>query len=89
MVLGQSMLLGLLARLKLTAVTDHIRYTTETLYQDLTDAERTTQRNGTTPRTLTTTAGDLGLRIPKLRQAPSPAPCWNAAAASTKRCSRS
>ena len=30
-------------------------------------AERTTQRNGTRPRTLTTTAGDLDLKIPKLR----------------------
>src|SRR5918995_1431817 len=31
-----------------------------------TDA-RTAQRNGSRPRTLTTTAGDLELRIPKLR----------------------
>ena len=30
--------------------------------------ERTTQRNGSRPRTLTTTAGDLRLRIPKLRK---------------------
>jgi len=30
-------------------------------------AERTAQRNGTRPRILTTTAGDLELRIPKLR----------------------
>ncbi|HQG71171.1 MAG TPA: IS256 family transposase, partial [Rhodoglobus sp.] len=30
--------------------------------------ERTTQRNGSRPRTLTTTAGDLQLRIPKLRK---------------------
>ena len=29
--------------------------------------QRTAQRNGTRPRTLTTTAGDLELRIPKLR----------------------
>ena len=29
--------------------------------------ERTAQRNGTRPRILTTTAGDLELRIPKLR----------------------
>jgi len=31
-------------------------------------AARTTQRNGSRPRTLSTTAGDLELRIPKLRQ---------------------
>jgi transposase-like protein len=69
--------------LKLTDVTDRIRVATETLYQELIDAEaaafigaapfertpdRTTQRNGTRPRTLTTTSGDLALRIPKLRQ---------------------
>ena len=30
--------------------------------------DRTTQRNGTRPRTLTTTAGDLQLQIPKLRR---------------------
>lgn len=33
-------------------------------------SDRTTQRNGTRPRTLTTTAGDLDLRIPKLREGP-------------------
>jgi len=83
MALDQSALLELLAQLKLTDVTDRIRSATETLYQELIDAEatafigaspfersaeRTTGRNGTRPRTLTTTAGDLGLRIPKLRQ---------------------
>ncbi len=79
----QSALLDLLAQLKLTDVTDRIRSVTETLYQELIDAEaenmigagkyectddRTTQRNGTRSRTLTTTAGDLELRIPKLRR---------------------
>ncbi len=83
MALDQSALLDLLAQLKLTDVTDRIRSVTETLYQELIDAEaenmigagkyertddRTTQRNGTRPRTLTTTAGDLELRIPKLRR---------------------
>jgi transposase-like protein len=53
---------------------------TETLYQELIDAEatahigaarfersedRTTQRNGTRPRVLTTTAGDLNLKVPR------------------------
>ena len=83
MALDQSALLELLGELKLTDVTDRIRTATETLYQELIDAEaaafigagpfertpaRTTQRNGTRPRTLTTTSGDLELRIPKLRQ---------------------
>jgi len=83
MALDQSALLALLAELKLTNVTDRIRMVTETLYQELIDAEatahigadrfersdeRTTQRNGTRTRVLTTTAGDLNLKIPKLRQ---------------------
>ena len=69
MALDQSALLELLAQLKLTGVTDRIWSATETLYQELIDAEavsligaapfgrsaeRTTQRNGTRPRTLTT-----------------------------------
>ena len=83
MALDQSALLALLAELKLTNVTDRIRTVTETLYQELINAEatahigaarfersddRTNQRNGTRPRVLTTTAGDLNLKIPKLRQ---------------------
>jgi putative transposase len=83
MAMDQSALLNLLAQLKLTDVTDRIRSATETLYQELIDAEatafigaapfersetRTGQRNGSRPRTLTTAAGDLHLSIPKLRQ---------------------
>jgi putative transposase len=83
MALNQSALLELLAQLKLTDVSDRIRSATEQLYQQLIDAEasafigaapfersdtRTTYRNGTRPRVLTTTAGDLQLEIPKLRQ---------------------
>lgn len=82
MALDQHALLDLLGELKLTDVPDRIRQATERLYQELIDAEatafigaapferspeRTTQRNGSRPRTLTTTAGDLELRIPKLR----------------------
>lgn len=83
MALDQSALLDLLAQLKLTDVTDRIRVATEKLYQELIDAEasafigaapfertteRSTHRNGSRPRTLSTTAGDLELSIPKLRQ---------------------
>lgn len=82
MALDQSALLELLGELKLTDVSDRIRVATETLYQELIDAEaaafigaapyertdtRTTQRNGSRPRALTTTAGELELRVPKLR----------------------
>src|SRR3712207_9401538 len=82
MALDQSALLELLEALKVAEVDDRIRTATEALYQALIEAEltavigagphertdaRTAQRNGSRPRTLTTTAGDLELRIPKLR----------------------
>jgi putative transposase len=82
MALDQSALIELLEALKVAEVDDRIRQATETLYQALIDAEltavlgaaphertdaRTGQRNGHRPRTLSTPAGDLDLRIPKLR----------------------
>jgi putative transposase len=82
MAMGQSALLDLLAALKDTEVSDRVRTATEHLYQELIDAEatavigagpwqhtpeRTAVRNGSRSRVLTTTAGDLDLRIPKLR----------------------
>lgn len=82
MAMDHSALLTLLAQLNATEVSDRIRTATERLYQELIDAEltavigagpwehteeRTAQRNGSRPRTLSTTAGDLQLRIPKLR----------------------
>ena len=63
-------------------VDDRIRQAAQTIYQALIEAEltqvigaapnqrtpdRLTQRNGHRPRLLATTAGDLELRIPKLR----------------------
>ena len=75
-------MLDLLAELKDAEVPDRVRSATEHLYQELIEAEatavigagpwartadRTAQRNGTRPLVLTTTAGDLELRIPKLR----------------------
>jgi transposase-like protein len=83
MALDQSALLDLLAQLKLTDLPDRVRSVTEALYQELIDAEaasvigagkyertseRTNERNGTRARTLSTTAGDLDLKIPKLRR---------------------
>jgi putative transposase len=83
MALDQSALLGLLEELKLTDVSERIRVATQKLYQELIDAEavafigaapfertpeRLAQRNGARSKTMTTTAGQLDLRIPKLRQ---------------------
>ena len=82
MALDQSALLEVLDALKVADVGDRVRQAAETIYQalieaELTDtigaapherrAERTNQRNGHRTRTLSTTAGDLELRIPKLR----------------------
>lgn len=82
MALDQFALLELLGELQSTDVSDRIRVATQKLYQELIDAEatafigaapyersegRVAVRNGSRPRTLTTTAGDLDLRIPKLR----------------------
>jgi putative transposase len=82
MALDQSALLELLEALELADVDDRIRSATEALHQALIEAEltatigasphertenRTAQRNGHRSRTLTTSAGDLELRIPKLR----------------------
>jgi transposase-like protein len=82
MALDQSALLELLEALQGTDVSERIRAASKTIYQALIDAELTTvigaapfertearlaQRNGSRPRILTTTAGDLELRIPRLR----------------------
>ena len=50
---------------------------------------RTAHRNGSRPRLLSTKAGDVELRIPKLREGSFfPALCWRHAAASTGHCWR-
>ena len=82
MALDQSALLELLESLKAADVGDRVRHAAETIYQALIEAEltavigaaphersdqRTALRNGHRTRTLTTTAGDLELHIPKLR----------------------
>ena len=82
MALDQSALLEVLEALQAADVEDRIRQAATTIYQALIEAEltavigagphertesRIAQRNGHRPRTLTTTAGDLELRIPKLR----------------------
>jgi putative transposase len=82
MALDQSALLELLDALKAADVGDRVRQAAETIYQALIEAEltavigaaphersaeRTALRNGHRARTLSTPAGDLELRIPKLR----------------------
>jgi putative transposase len=82
MALDQSALLEVLEVLKAAEVDDRIRRAAETIYQALIEAEltsvigafphqrtetRAAQRNGHRPRTITTTAGDLDLKIPRLR----------------------
>ena len=82
MALDNVALLEVLEAMQAGGVEDRVRTAAQTIYQALIDAElthvigagpwertdqRTTQRNGSRARTLTTTAGDLELRIPKLR----------------------
>jgi transposase-like protein len=101
--LDQSALLEVLDALTVAEVDDRIRQAAQTIYQALIEAEltavigaapnqrteaRLAQRNGHRPRVLSTTAGDLELRIPKLRAGSFFPRCWSGAAGSTRRCSR-
>jgi putative transposase len=82
MALDHAALLDVLEALKAGEAGERIRVAAETMYQALIDTElsatigaqpwertetRSNQRNGSRPRTLSTNAGDLQLRIPKLR----------------------
>src|SRR4249919_3268259 len=82
MALDNAALLEVLEAMQAAGVEDRVRTAAQTIYQALIDAEltsvigaapfertasRTAQRNGTRSKTVTTTAGDLELRIPKLR----------------------
>ena len=82
MAMNHSDLLELLTQLQAAEVGDRVRQATQALYQELIEAEatavigagpwqrtdqRTAQRNGSRSKTISTTAGDLELRIPKLR----------------------
>jgi transposase-like protein len=92
-----------LEALKAADVDDRVRSATTTIYQALIEAEltavigaapdertqsRTAQRNGSRPRTLTTTAGDLELRIRSCGPGRSSPRCWSGAGGSIRRCSR-
>src|SRR3954464_9878522 len=82
MALDNAALLEVLEAMQAAGVEDRVRTAAQTIYQALIDVEltavigagpwerteeRTSRRNGSRPRTLATTAGDLELRIPKLR----------------------
>jgi putative transposase len=82
MAMDHAALLEVLDALKAGDAGDRVRVAAETMYQALIDTEvsatigagrwerspaRNNQRNGSRPRTLATPAGDLALRIPKLR----------------------
>jgi len=101
--LTESDLSELLAALQAGEMTDTIRTSLEWILNQLIEAEatavigarphertdaRTTQRNGHRQRLLATTAGDLELKIPKLRTGRSSRRCWSGAAASTGPCLR-
>ena len=103
MALDQSALLEVLEVLKAAEVDDRIRQAAETIYQALIEAEltavigahphqrtetRTGLRNGHRQRTITTTAGDLELTIPRCGPGRSFPRCWSAAAGWISRCSR-
>jgi putative transposase len=82
MALDHAALLEVLDTLKAGDADERVRVAAETMYQALIETEltaaigaqpweraetRTNQRNGSRPRTVSTPAGDLALRIPKLR----------------------
>ena len=83
MALPQSAVSGLLGVLRTSEAVDLIRESVRMVLQELVEAEasevigaaryertdsRTNERNGSRPRTLSTKAGDIDLRIPKLRK---------------------
>ena len=86
-----------------TDVSDRFQSATQKLHQELIDAEATafigaapferslepvTQRNGTRPRRLTTTAGRWICGSRSCGRGRSSRRCWSGAAVSTKLCSR-
>ncbi len=103
MTLDQSALLEVLDAVKAADVNDRVRQAAETIYQALIEAEltavigaaphqrseaRVAQRNGHRSRTRATTAGDLDLRIPKLRTGSFFPSLLERAGEWTRRCSR-
>ena len=103
MTLDQSALLELTDALRSADGGEVMRRLLQTMLQALVDAEatafigagphertasRTTQRNGTRDKIVSTTAGDLTVKIPKLRTGSFFPLCWPRAGGSTSRCTR-
>jgi putative transposase len=99
MALPQSALSELLEALRTGEGVDLIRESVRLVMQELIEAEataakyertqsRVTERNGYRDRLLATQAGDVELRIPKLRKGSFFAVIWSRGAASTRRCMR-
>jgi putative transposase len=104
MALDQSALLELAEMVQRADGGDLTRKLLATMLQALVDAEatthiggaphertatRTTQRNGTRDKTVTSIAGDVTIKIPKTGPGRSSPRCSSRAAASTSRCTRS
>ena len=103
MALDQGALLALVASMKNAGGEELIRRLLATMLQELVDAEatavigaglhertetRTTQRNGTRDKTLTTGVGDVTVKIPKTRTGSFSRRCWPRAGGSTSPCTR-
>ena len=103
MALDQSALLELAEMVQHADGGDLMRRLLETMLQSLVDAQatahigaehherteaRTTQRNGSRAKTVTTGVGDVTLKIPKTRTGSFFRACWSRAGASTSRCTR-
>jgi putative transposase len=103
MALDESAMTQLLAALRAGGGLDVVRQALALVLQALIDAEatevigadryqrtttRTTHRNGTRARLLSTKAGDVELRIPNLREGSFFPPCWSRADGSIGRCWR-
>ena len=103
MALSQSVASELLEAFRAGEGVDLIRESVRLVMQDLVEVDaaeqigagryeraegRTTHRNGSRPKVISTQAGDVELAIPKLRQGRSSRSSWSAAAGSTRPCMR-
>lgn len=103
MALDHAALLEVLEAMKAAEVDDRVRTAAQTIYQALIDAEltsvigagpwertgeRSAQRNGSRPRTSTTTAGIWSCGFPSCAPARSFPACWSGAGGSTRHCLR-
>ena len=99
----KSALFGLLEELRTAEAGEVMRRLLGSALQMLIDAEasvhigaaphertstRTTQRNGAREKTVSTTAGDLRVRIPRRGRGRSSRPCCSRAGGWTRRCTR-